>query len=100
MMATSTMSIRWIVIWARLATARGPVNRQNPRAVALPTPEPPVTGFRAWALVPFARDPFALARFAVAPFALARFAVAPFTLARFAVAPFTVTAPAPGPCVP
>ncbi len=31
MMATSTMSIRWIVIWARLATARGPVKRQNPR---------------------------------------------------------------------
>ena len=39
-MATRTMSIRWIVIWARLAIARGTVNRQNPREVARPTPEP------------------------------------------------------------
>src|SRR5580693_6550827 len=100
MMATSTMSIRWIVIWARLATARGPVNRQNPRAVALPTPEPPVTGLRAWALAPFALAPFALAPFALAPCALDPCALDPCALDPCAPPPFMVAACTPGPGAP
>ena len=34
MIATRTISIRWMVIWASVATARGVVNRQNPRGFA------------------------------------------------------------------
>ncbi len=34
MIATSTMSIRWMVIWARVASPRGAVKRQKPRGLA------------------------------------------------------------------
>ena len=34
MTATSTMSSRWMTIWATEASARGAVNRQNPLALA------------------------------------------------------------------
>src|SRR6266566_7023997 len=34
MIATSTMSIRWMVIWARVASPRGTVKSQNPRGFA------------------------------------------------------------------